>query len=690
MSVRPRMTERQAESSGLTLPSLALLFHKTVDISGTGKRKQNCEYAATRLGSAMTNKWANERFRQVMLLVRQFRMEWPNQSLLSSDDMEFIRSAVDVALSSAAHEEHTGDIYDLNSTTWAIWLVQHAYAVRKGSWTVESGQVQFSLTFENLFDWLETQHSRGEQFNVKEAGTNILLHRYKLPFKAMNVPPKKNELFKWKKGAKRLSDWMVEGGFAAFDEGIRSLKPPTLVAAPSLQSQREARREAMWQRVAGRARVRTLTSVEGDGEDATLTRSLVRSVMDDSRGNEPPEMTDVETDEFVLQLEAELEEQQATEPPSQAAASSSGPSSDALSEYELERLKNIARNRQVLELLGLVDGASLGPPAGPSQAPARDPYPPGNSGAAPTRRSTIVREARSYPNEDDEVASESDEDMWEPATEASSSTGMLPPGTVVLNLLNSDEDPDGPALLSSDPTRRGALYIAPSRVRIEQGPLAGNTLQEPGLFTADSIPAFSFVAMYTGTFRSSLEFERLPTARRDQLSRYAVEVDAHNVVITPDVNVTSGKVNFRRHSAAAANEPSASNVANAFTQASVVEAYGPDSELSSYLIVCIFTCRPVAAGGEIIWNYGGGYDELRQQAGYAAGRACPEEIIDRMTVTLPPQNARVEAILAKGGARAQEAIYKLADGSSEDSSGDEWVPVKRVPVKRVARAPRTG
>ena len=105
--------------------------------------------------------------------------------------------------------------------------------------------------------------------------------------------------------------------------------------------------------------------------------------------------------------------------------------------------------------------------------------------------------------------------------------------------------------------------------------------------------------------------------------------------------------------------------------------------MSSYLIVCIFTCRPVAAGGEILWNYGGGYDELRQQAGYAAGRECPEEIIDRMT--LPPQNARVEAILAKGCARAQESLYKLADGSSEDSSGDEWVP-----VKRVARPPRTG
>eukprot|EP00964_Phaeocystis_antarctica_P085974 scaffold54378_cov62-Phaeocystis_antarctica.AAC.2 len=34
--------------------------------------------------------------------------------------------------------------------------------------------------------------------------------------------------------------------------------------------------------------------------------------------------------------------------------------------------------------------------------------------------------------------------------------------------------------------------------------------------------------------------------------------------------------------------------------------------------------------------------------------------------------------LARGGTRVQESMYKLSDGSSEDSSGDEWVPVKRV------------
>ena len=643
----------------------------------------------------MTSRWANERFRQVMLSDRQFRMEWPNQALLTADDTELIRSAIDVALSTAAHEAHTGDIYDLNPTTWAIWMVQYVYAVRKGSWTAESAQAQHTLSFETLYAWLRAQHERGEQFYIYEPGTKIILHRYKLPFKQMTVPPKQNELFKWRKGAKRLSDWMVQGGFAPIAEGIGSLQPPTLVAPPPQQSQREARRAAMWERVASRARARRLTSVEGEGEDAALTRTVVRSVMEDSRANEPArrEMTNEEADAFALELEAELESQQAAaEPPAQASpsgsssqaspsrspaqAAASGSPPESLSEYEQERLRNIARNRQVLEGLGLAS-EPLVPPRPRSQASAERRVRP--APGPPTRRSTIERPARNYAEQGEgEAASESDdEDIWEPAVGA---TGVPPPDAVVINLVSSDED--GPALLSSHPTRRGGLFIAPSTVQIEQGPLAGTTLREPGLFTTEALPAGSFVCMYTGTFRSSSEYEGLPTGRRDQLSRYAVEVDAHDVVITPDVNVPTGKVNFRRHPAAAANEPSASRLANAFTQASVVEAYGQDSEPSAYLIVCLFTCRQVAAGGEILWNYGEGYDELRQHAGYAAGQSCPEEIIGLLS--LPEQNARVEATLAMGGARAQEALYPLADShSSQDSSGDEWLP-----VKRVARRPR--
>ena len=426
------------------LPSLAALFHKSVNIAGTGKRKADGSYAATRLGQTISSNWANERFRQVMLLIRQFRMEWPTQALLTADDMELIRSAIDVALSTAAHEAHAGDIYDLNPTTWAIWMVQYVFAVRKGSWTAESTQEQHALAFETLYEWLKVQHERREQFYIYEPGTKIILHRYKLPFKQMMVPPKKNELFKWRKGAKRLSDWMVQGGFAPIAEGIGNLQPPTLVAPPPQQSRREAQRAAMWERVARRARIRRLTSIEGEDEDAMLTRTVVRSVMDDSRANEPRrEMTDEEADAFAQELEAELESQQAVaEPlaeaspsssPAQASSSSSPP--ESLSEYELERLRNIARNQQVLEGLGLTS-QPLVPPRPPSQSSTERRVRP--APGPPTRRSSIVRPAWNYAEQGgDEAAEEStdDEDIWEPAVGPIGS--LSPPDTIVMNLVSS-------------------------------------------------------------------------------------------------------------------------------------------------------------------------------------------------------------------------------------------------------------
>ena len=171
MSLRPRQQPQERLSASVghgELPNLAALFRRSVDIAGTGKRKADGELAATRLGKPVTDRWANERFRQVMLLIRQFRMEWPNEALLSADDTEFIRSAIDVALSTAVHEGHVGDIYDLNSTTWAIWMVQHVRAVRLGGWTAESEVVRSLLSFENLYAWLAEQAKRGEQFDVKD------------------------------------------------------------------------------------------------------------------------------------------------------------------------------------------------------------------------------------------------------------------------------------------------------------------------------------------------------------------------------------------------------------------------------------------------------------------------------------------------------------------------------------------
>ena len=148
-----------------------LCLHEVTPTDGTGKRKADGSYADTRLGKALTPRWANERFRQVMMLTREFRNEWPNQSLLSNDDVEFIRMAVDTALAMAEREGHTSDIYDLNPTTWSIWLVQHTIATRAGAWTAESQQQRQKLSFEGLYRWLEVQHARGEARNLYDPST---------------------------------------------------------------------------------------------------------------------------------------------------------------------------------------------------------------------------------------------------------------------------------------------------------------------------------------------------------------------------------------------------------------------------------------------------------------------------------------------------------------------------------------
>ena len=666
MSIRQRVCHNT--QVGHVLPNLSALFrrHVSIDVSGTGKRKVDGELAATRLGQPATEKWTNERFRQVLLLVREFRVEWPNKSLLTADDVEFLRVCLDVALSTASHENHTADIYDLNATTWAIWMVQHAHAVRNGAWTAESAAAQNIISFETLYAWLAEQHARGESFKVADATTERGYHRYKLPFKQMNVPPKSDELFKWRKGAARLSGWMERGGLAPIDPGIRALEEPQLVAAPPLQAQRETRRAAMWTRVAERARARALTSVEPRGEDAALTRRVVNSVMANSRADAPM-MADSDAEDLERELEAALEGQQAAEPPPPPSSSQAGPSSSSqpqlLSEYELERLRNIARNQEVLRGLGLLENSQLLPPAKPAPPP-KDPFPPGRGGAAPSRRSERPKAVRNY--------SEAETDQPEgEASVSNAPTSAPPPGSVVISLVSDDEEGEAPTPLPPDPTRRDGLFIAQSRVAIETGPSAGSLLSEPGLFTLHAIPAGSFVCFYTGAWYSDVAFDGLPPARRSALSRYAVEIEDHNVTLAPATDET-GAVDFVRNAAAAANEPSASSAANSFAQASVVERLGMDAELHSYLTIGIYTCRPVAAGDEILWNYGAGYDALRQEAGYTAGESCPDAAID--SVRLPSPLGRVRAILTDGG-RVTDALHELELTSASEGDDTDWSPV---------------
>ena len=188
-----------------------------------------------------------------MLLVRALRTEWPNQSLLSADDVEIIRATIDTALAMAEREQHMGDIYDLNPTTWSIWLVQNTIATRMGRWAAQNVSQQRALSFEYLYRWLEAEHARDVTRILLDPSTRLVLHRYKLPFKTKTaIPPPRHEFFKWRKGGRRLSDWMVNGGFAPLCSGIIELEPPKLVAPPPLQSTRESARAGLWGRVAAR------------------------------------------------------------------------------------------------------------------------------------------------------------------------------------------------------------------------------------------------------------------------------------------------------------------------------------------------------------------------------------------------------------------------------------------------------
>eukprot|EP00966_Prymnesium_polylepis_P207627 4809399-Prymnesium_polylepis.1 len=83
---------------------LARLVVDHADVDGTGKRKADGSKAATRLGTATSERWANERFRQVMLLILEFRREWPNNSLLADDDVVLVHPCCCGQCSLRCHE----------------------------------------------------------------------------------------------------------------------------------------------------------------------------------------------------------------------------------------------------------------------------------------------------------------------------------------------------------------------------------------------------------------------------------------------------------------------------------------------------------------------------------------------------------------------------------------------------------
>ena len=112
-SLRPSTLQNSALDEAL----FADLFRHAASIEGTGKRKKEGDLADTRLGKPVSSRWSNERFRQTMLLVLEFRLK---SNFLSIEDVEFLRIAVDVALAQAERAGHTGGIYyyDMSPSMW--------------------------------------------------------------------------------------------------------------------------------------------------------------------------------------------------------------------------------------------------------------------------------------------------------------------------------------------------------------------------------------------------------------------------------------------------------------------------------------------------------------------------------------------------------------------------------------------
>jgi hypothetical protein len=435
-------------SSPLNEVLLAGLFQRAASISGTSKKKADGTLAATRLKKPVTSAWLNERFRQTLFLIKEFRTNWNRGNMLSGDDVEYLRVALDTALAQAQLQTHIGDDYDLNPTIWAILLVQNLHAVRKGDWAVDTLQDQLLWSMKGMYIFLEEMHKRGDWFFIKDPATKLTLHRYRLPFKSgMVIPPKSTQAFRIRKGANRLSDWMERGGLPALHPRIIALEPPKIVPPPPLQAAREARRNALWRRVTQRAGRRGLQSVTGADADSRETRVVVSDLMTESRADTSSgsELGAGEQTELADQLEAELEDVQSSAgegsladrqidaieafllgdagaSSSGAAAPSSNSSSGAsgaaaspfggqgLSEYEQQRLRNMAANQLLLESWGLAGGLQLGAPRRTATPREQDPFPPGRSGDAPTRHSTRNLQERSYEERGSSADENSDSD----------------------------------------------------------------------------------------------------------------------------------------------------------------------------------------------------------------------------------------------------------------------------------------
>lgn len=220
--------------------------------------------------------------------------------------------------------------------------------------------------------------------------------------------------------------------------------------------------------------------------------------------------------------------------------------------------------------------------------------------------------------------------------------------------------------LPDDLTRIKGLYIGHSKIIYQRGTNIGEPINEPGLFTEKEIKQGAFVMFYTGAFYEKGNWkqqEKNYPNLTERLDKYAISTKSRLVHKPDSESPTQVKIcapppptqtgeddtgppDFKMYPGSAINEPNKDVGATANVYAyditvghiigqgpgedvSALPAMDDDAgEIINIIAFPIFACRDIAAGEELLWNYGPGYDEIRAEMGYEAGAGCFDSMED--------------------------------------------------------------
>ena len=193
------------------------------------------------------------------------------------------------------------------------------------------------------------------------------------------------------------------------------------------------------------------------------------------------------------------------------------------------------------------------------------------------------------------------------------------------------------------------------------------------------IRAGSFVGFYTGAMNT---LECPPD------SLYALDVGVGQPCIVPFADEEHISPFERdRHALASMNEPGEGEFANChlavqdFSHGEIegVESIAHHDTAQFFRGMACFACIDIQSGEQLTWPYGSGYEAIRQQQGYVAGRPCQRVLNDEIFIK-PNSQSVLDAIPrvpahcvfpVPGHKNIKSARFKKHRRHSVDSQGEE-------------------